>query len=71
MRPKRFFYHYRRCDKIMSVHFEGVCYPVQHVRCQVPCETKFNNRQPYLVMRGFARKVELVGPLLDLTAVIS
>lgn len=70
MKPKRFFYHFRKCDRLMSVHFEGVCYPVSNVECRVPCETKWNKRQPYLVMRGWARSVRIVGPLNDLKAVI-
>ena len=42
----------------MSVHFKGVCHVVDNIVCNVPCETKWNKRQPYLVMRGFASKVE-------------
>lgn len=58
MKPKRFFYHYFRYgEKKMSVHFGGVCYNVDHVVCTVPCETKFNKRQPNLVMQGFCSNV--------------
>ena len=71
MKKRRFFYHYRKCDKLMSVHFQGTCFPVNHVKCQVPCETKRNKRQPYLVMRGYASALSIVGPLDDLTAVLS
>lgn len=60
MPKRRFFYHYRRCDKRMSVHFRGTCIPVQDVRCLVPCETKRNRRQPFLVMQGFASKVDVI-----------
>lgn len=53
----RFFYHYYKAKKAMSVHFRGACYVAKDVKCQVPCETKWNNRQPQLVMRGFANDV--------------
>lgn len=60
MKPKRFFYHYFRYGKKkMSVHFGGTCYNVDQVVCQVPCETKFNKRQPRLVMQGFATNVHI------------
>lgn len=58
---RRFFYHYRKCDGQMSVHFQGICYPCHDVDCQVPCETKRNKRQPYLVMRGYASKIRRQG----------
>jgi hypothetical protein len=61
MKPRRFFYHYRRCDKQMSVHFKGQCIPVRDVKCFVPCETKRQNRQPFLIMRGFAKEVTIQG----------
>lgn len=71
VKKKRFYYHYRKCDRLMSVHFEGTCFPVQHVKCHVPCETKWNKRQPYLVMRGWASSVTIEGPAPDnLKAVI-
>ncbi len=59
MKPKRFFYHFRKCDRRMSVHFNGACIPVNNIVCMVPCESKWNKRQPYLVMRGFAKTVEV------------
>jgi hypothetical protein len=58
---RRFFYHYRRCDKQMSVHFKGHCLPCQNVECRVPCETHRQKRQPFLVMRGFASTVRKEG----------
>lgn len=60
MKKYRFFYHYYRFgEKKMSVHFKGTCYNVDDVVCQVPCETKWNVRQPRLVMRGFAEKIRI------------
>ena len=53
----RFFYHYFRGKKAMSVHFKGACHVVDDIICDVPCETKWNDRQPYLVMRGWAHEV--------------
>lgn len=55
-----FFYHYRKSDGNMSVHFRGQCLAVRDVKCLVPCETKRNKRQPYLVMRGACTKVTVV-----------
>lgn len=62
MKAKRFFYHFFRYgEKKMSVHFEGKCLNVDHVVCTVPCETKFNKRQPLLVMQGFCTDVTVEG----------
>jgi len=41
----------------MSVHFEGKCTVVDNIECQVPCETKWNKTQPFIVMRGFANEI--------------
>lgn len=58
----RFFYHYYRYgEKKMSVHFRGKCRWVDDVKCEVPCETKWNKRQPHLVMRGMASAVKVKG----------
>lgn len=57
----RFFYHYFRQKKCMSIHFKGVCTPVEHVICKASCETQWRKTQPYLVMRGFASSVEIKG----------
>ena len=51
----------------MSVHFEGKCYKVKEISCEVPVETKRNKRQPKLVIQGFANSVEIT----DETAVIT
>ena len=56
----RFFYHYFRGKKAMSIHFKGTCYVVKNVVCHSPCETKWNKRQPYLVMQGFTNNVVIV-----------
>jgi hypothetical protein len=41
----------------MSIHFRGSCCVVNNVICKVECETKWNKRQPRLVMQGFASNV--------------
>lgn len=43
----------------MSIHFNNTCIPVDEIVCDVPCETKRNKRQPYLVMQGFANRVRI------------
>ena len=53
----RFFYHYRRSVKGMTVHFKGQCIPCKNVVCKVDSETKWNKTQPQLVMQGFAKNV--------------
>lgn len=59
MRKYRFFYHYYRQYKCMSVHYRGECYKVADVICDVPTETKWNQRQPHLVIRGFASNLNI------------
>ncbi|RJQ27100.1 hypothetical protein C4577_02145 [Candidatus Parcubacteria bacterium] len=59
MKQRRFFYHFRKNTKGMTVHFKGKCIACWDVKCLVPCETKRNKRQPFLVMQGFADSVEI------------
>jgi hypothetical protein len=42
----------------MSVHFRGQCSVVDNIDCHVPCETKWKETQPRLVMQGWAHNVE-------------
>lgn len=56
----RFFYHYRRSDKKMSIHFKKQCIVASEVICNVSCETKRNKIQPYLVLQGFCNTVEVI-----------
>ena len=63
----RFFYHYFRGKKAMSIHFKGACYVVDDIKCGVPCETKWNRRQPYLVMRGYAHDVKIISGVAYVT----
>jgi hypothetical protein len=59
MKSYRFFYHYYKAKQKMTVHFRGKCHTVKHVRCLVPCETKWNPTQPNIVMQGFAHDVTI------------
>lgn len=59
MKKYRFFYHYFKAKGKMSIHFRDKCAVVDNVICNVPCETKWKNRQPRLVMQGFCKEVEI------------
>lgn len=56
---RRFFYHFNKQNKKMTIHFLGKCLIAQNVIVNCPCETKWNVRQPRLVMRGFCKNVEI------------
>lgn len=56
-RKRRFFYHYYKQKQKMSIHFMGRCITVDDIKCEVPCETKWNTTQPNLVMQGWAHEV--------------
>lgn len=60
MKSYRFFYHFNKQTRKMTVHFKGTCIPVDDIQCMVPCETKWSTRQPYLVMQGWAKNVAIV-----------
>lgn len=63
LKPRRFFFHFNKQTRNMTVHVAGQCIPVRHVSCHVPVQTKYNKRQPYLVLQGFARLVEVHGEI--------
>jgi hypothetical protein len=56
----RFFYHYYKQKKAMTVHYRGTCYVTSNVDCRVACETHWNKSQPQLVMRGFSKNIEVL-----------
>lgn len=60
MKKYRFFYHYRKSAKGMSVHYRGVCYPCKNIICQTKTETKWNKIQPQLVIQGFSSGLDLL-----------
>lgn len=55
----RFFYHYYRQYKCMSVHYRGKCYKTDNVICNVSSETKWNKTQPNLVIQGWASDIKI------------
>ena len=59
MKKYRFFFHYYKRYKCMSIHYKGTCLRANDIVCNVPIETKWNKTQPNLVMRGFAESVEI------------
>lgn len=44
----------------MSIHYKDECMRAKDIVCNVPIESKWNKTQPNLVIRGFARSVEIV-----------
>lgn len=64
MKPKRFFYHYNKPEakkqgrNVMTVHWEGACHMVNHVKIKVPyLESHAQKRQPHCIMRGLATSI--------------
>ncbi len=55
----RFFYHYHKRNRGMTVHYKNICHHVKDVVCLVPCETKWNKSQPQLIMRGWAKNIKI------------
>jgi hypothetical protein len=54
----RFFYHYNKQNKKMTVHFRKQCLIVKDIACFCDTYTKWNEKgQPNIVMQGFANKV--------------
>lgn len=60
MKKYRFFYHYYKQKKKMSIHFRNKCTIVDDIICTPECETKWKKIQPYLVMQGFATDVTII-----------
>jgi hypothetical protein len=56
-RKYRFFYHYYKQKRKMSIHFRGTCTTVSHIICQPECQTKWRKTQPQLIMQGWATDV--------------
>lgn len=51
----RVFYHYFRKNNEMTVHYRGKCLHAKNVECNVPVETKWNDKQqPHLVLQGWS-----------------
>lgn len=58
-KKRRFFFHYRKQDGRMSVHFDGLCIPCDSVVCHSSCESHARKTQPRMVMRGYASRLEV------------
>ena len=54
----RFWYHYNRQYSKMTVHFRKKCYIVKDITCEPAVETKWNNNQPKLVLKGWCTDIE-------------
>jgi len=48
----------------MSVHFRGQCHQCKDVVCDAATETKWNETQPKLVIRGFASEIENINGII-------
>ena len=59
-KAKRFFFHYNKPNKKISVHFNKTCYIVDDIVCSATTESKWNKKQPNLVIQGWARSFEIV-----------
>jgi hypothetical protein len=55
----RFFYHYFKQKKCLSVHFKKQCMQCQDIVCTAETESKWNKTQPQLVIQGFASRIEI------------
>lgn len=55
----RFFYHYFKQNKCLSVHFKKQCIRCQDIVCMAETESKWNKTQPQLVIQGFASRIEI------------
>ena len=57
---RRFFMHYNKQKKMMTVHWKGQCIPVKDITCYAEVETKWSSRQPHIVLQGWALEVIVV-----------
>ena len=55
---RRYFYHYNKQQKKMTIHWKGTCTCVDEIVCYVPAETKTSKNQPHYVLQGWANVVE-------------
>ena len=56
---KRFFFHFRKSTGELTLHWDKKCIPIKNVDCKVPVETKWSKQQPRVVLRGFAKSIEI------------
>jgi len=55
---KRFFYHYNKIKKCLTIHFNDACYYTQDILCLVPTESHSQKQQPRKIVRGWYNKIE-------------
>lgn len=60
MKPKRFFFHFRKSTGELTLHYNKSCIPVKNVVCNVKLETKWNKQQPRVVLRGFSKDIKII-----------
>lgn len=60
MKNKRFFFHFRKSTGELTLHWNKQCIPVKDIECGVALETKWNKQQPRVVLRGFARDIQII-----------
>lgn len=53
LKKYRFFMHYNKPNKCMTVHYKGQCYLAKHIICEPECQTHYKSTQPHLVLRGW------------------
>lgn len=66
MKKYRFFFHYNKNNKGMTLHYRGQCIFTKNIQCNVPCETKWNKIQPQLVMRGWTKDIEIKDDIITI-----
>jgi hypothetical protein len=59
MKKYRFFYHYNKIHKKISVHYRDKCYLTDNIKVSVETESHWNKQQPRLVIRGFSSNVSI------------
>jgi len=55
---KRFYYHYNKVKKCLTVHFNGTCYFTEDILCLVPTESHSQKHQPRKIVRGWYNKIK-------------
>lgn len=69
----RFFFHYNKPEAQrakrprISLHHKNTCHIIDNIQVLVPTEGKINKRQPYFVMQGWAKNVEIKNGIATVT----
>ena len=54
---RRFFYHYNKIKKCLTVHFANKCLLTDNILCLTASESKDNNQQPRKTIQGWCLEV--------------